>query len=67
MKIVKWEYFFVFSDGERESMWEITRKPGKNLLSHELDMLRHHEEEKNREAYFFVLVATYANGTTKEI
>lgn len=60
-KIIKWECFFVFDNGERESMWEINRIVGKNLRQHELDML---QEAKNNNT--FVVVETYANGK-KEI
>lgn len=67
MKIIKWEYFFVFDDGERELMWEIERK-GHNLLSHEVDMLNDYQFDKIRKKpYPFVMVVTYANGTQGEI
>lgn len=66
MKITKWELFFVFEDGERESMWEITRK-GKNLLPHEMDMLNKHAIEKCQPNYDCILVATYDNGKQVEV
>lgn len=62
-KIVKWEEFFIFDDGTRESMWEITRKPGKNLLDHELKMLG---DSAPKDKYY-VRVLTYADGATEEI
>lgn len=59
-KIVKWELFFVFDDGSRESMWEVTRKKGKNLLQHEQQEIgRSHGPE-------FVMVKTYADGRVVE-
>lgn len=68
MKIEKYEYFFVFDDGERESMWEITRKPGKNFLSHEVDAINQHNYAKRQNIeYPFVMVATYSDGTKEEI
>ena len=62
-KIVKWEEFFIFDDGTRESMWEITRKSGKNLLAHELNML----DNTGGKDKYYVRIITYSDGTTEEI
>lgn len=68
MKIVKWEYFFLFDDGEREIMWDITKKANKKLLSHEVEMLNNHQFAKMTQSYYpFIMIATYLDGTQKEI
>jgi hypothetical protein len=67
MKIIKWEYFFVFDDGERELMWDIVREKGKKLRHHETRELENHAIEKSRKDYPFVMLATFADGKQKEV
>lgn len=63
-KILKWEMFFVFDDGERESMYEITRKPGKKLLAHELASIDDYNCSHDQN---MIMVVTYSDGTLGEI
>lgn len=54
-KVVKWERFYM-----GESMWEVARKPGVNLLPHELAMVEEPLSDEHSS-----LVITYSDGNTE--